>query len=273
MSYYNRYRETRAKRLRRHKEGRCKGRFSEYIPYLLVHEVPSSGWSTRAWSEKMRRIIHVLSRLEYLYFRRLELSPCVIEFYEQFVLPIDVTLHIAADKGWKHPRDNRTGEDVPMTSDFVIHTIDGCMDVRTIKPAGKLTDERVEQKLTIERIYWEDFGGATSYKSVSEIQMSATLDANIAWFWKKRDESSLSSNALHHLETATTLIRALLLDQGATLSEAAAHIDSAFATIGVGTEILRHLLAAGKIPEADLGKRLRLDRDIPLLRNLRFDAA
>lgn len=273
MSYANRYRQTRAKRLRREKEGRCRGRFSEYIPYLLVHEVPSSGWSTRAWSDKMGRIVHVLSRAEYLYFRRLELSRRVIEFYEQFALPLEITMEIASDKGWRHPRDDRTGENVVMTSDFVVHTLEGWMDIRTLKPGKKLSDDRVMQKLEIERIYWEKYGGATSYKSVSEAQMSPDLDANIEWFWKKRSVRSLSTDAHKILETAAPVCRSLLLEKGLTLFQAASLIDNQFHTKGAGTEILRHMLASGKLPEADLAVRLKLDRDLPLLRNALPDVA
>ena len=45
-----------------------------------------------------------------------------------------------------------------MTSDFLIVLDDGRWVVRTIKEASELGDERVLQKLEIERVYWLEQG-------------------------------------------------------------------------------------------------------------------
>lgn len=179
--YFRRYLLTAAALLRRIREKRCLGRWSAYIPWIKVHELSSRGWSTRAWSDKMSRIVHLLSRLEYLYFLRLEFSSEIADFYEQFALRQEVTEDIAKTLRIRYPIAPFTGQKVRFTSDFVFNTKNGRRMVRACKPANALDDERVRLKLKIEKVYWLDIEGYDDWAVVSREQLNPDIDANIAW--------------------------------------------------------------------------------------------
>ena len=54
------------------KEGRGQGHGKDYIPWLTVQEVPSSGRSHRIYSHKTGRVHHLLSDLELAVFLSLD---------------------------------------------------------------------------------------------------------------------------------------------------------------------------------------------------------
>jgi hypothetical protein len=266
MSYAARYRFTKAGQVRRRREGRCQRFMSEYIPWILVHEISSSGWSTRAWSEKMQRIVHLLSRLEYLYFLRLEFSETVREYYEQFVLPTEKTTPIFKRKGWRVPFDSPSQMEIPMTSDFLVIKKDGSRFVRSIKPEGKLDKERVVQKLEVERLYWaEEKEPIADWGLVTETEMSPGLDWNISWLNSARAVRRLSRSTAGHVEAARPLARQWILEGACSLAATAERLGETFGGLAVGTTLLRHLLAEGSFPEADFSVRFDVDGELPLL--------
>ena len=53
---------------RRIKEGRGQGQGKNYMPWLTVQDVPSSGRSHRVYSHKTDRVHHLLSDLELAVF-------------------------------------------------------------------------------------------------------------------------------------------------------------------------------------------------------------
>ncbi|ECM6197551.1 MULTISPECIES: transposase [Enterobacteriaceae] len=63
---------------RRIKEGRGQGHGKDYIPWLTVQEVPSSGRSHRIYSHKTGRVHHLLSDLELAVFLSLEWESSVL---------------------------------------------------------------------------------------------------------------------------------------------------------------------------------------------------
>jgi hypothetical protein len=221
----------------------------------------------------MMRIVHVLSRLEYLYFLRLEFSRWVTDFYEQFALPFETTVEIAKSERIPYPRDPRTGELIVMTSDFVIKTLDGRLVIRSVKPEEFLKDERVRQKLKIEWIYWTKYEHADSWRTISRKHLNPDLDANIEWVWRMKSPSRLCTRAFSNLRPAHSLARALLLETGCTLGEAASRLGSEFGGRAVGTQLLRHFLASGTFPEADFSVRFSLNRELPLLADHANNAA
>lgn len=266
-SYFRRYLLTAASDLRRVREKRCLGRWADYIPWIKVHELSSDGWSTRAWSDKTSRIIHLLSRLEYLYFLRLEFSSEIEDFYEQFALRQEVTEDIAKTLRIRYPIAPFTGQKVRFTSDFVFNSKDGRRIVRACKPADALDDERVRLKLKIDKVYWQDIERCDDWAVVSRDQLNPEIDANIAWVWRMRNPTRLTNGAAQHIACAKEIARAMLLIKGSTLDQTAERLGREFGGRGTGTELLRHLLACGAFPEANFSVRFNLDRELPLLKN------
>ncbi len=265
VNYRSRYIVTEAKLQRRIKEGRCVGLLAAYIPWILVHEFSSRGWSTRAWSHKMQRIVHVFSRGEYLFFLRLELAAWVAAFYEQFaLLPREVVEAIADTHHFDRP--TVAGVRQVMTSDFKIIKTDGTTAIRSLKQLEDLeTDDRVRQKLLIDRLYWANYVGESDWAVVTEDASTPGLDWNIEWMAGMR-----SLDRVPHLRQFTpeaeVMARAWLLEDGCTIDEAGAKLGEKFGGRATGTTLLRHLFATGAFHEVDMTVRLDPDRDLPLLR-------
>lgn len=140
---------------RRIKEGRGQGHGKDYIPWLTVQEVPSSGRSHRIYSHKTGRVHHLLSDLELAVFLSLEWESSVLDIREQFPLLPSDTRQIAIDSGIKHPVIR--GVDQVMSTDFLVDCKDGPFEQFAIqvKPAAALQDERTLEKLELERRYWQ----------------------------------------------------------------------------------------------------------------------
>lgn len=139
---------------KRHREGRGSGEGVDYKPWLTVQDVPSRGQANRVLGCKTKRVHHLMSLNELRYFYLLEWATLVTDVREQFPLwPHEETRDLARKLGVKPPTPPGGGPMV-MTSDFRITLVDGGDAVRTVKAADALDDERVLQKLDIEREYW-----------------------------------------------------------------------------------------------------------------------
>ena len=261
MPYANRYQLTKSGLAERLRQKRCALWGSSYVPWILTHEVSSKGWSTRTWSTKMQRIIHLLSRLEYLYFLRLEFFNTVREFYEQFALPLAATQEIAASLRIPHPRDPKTKVQAPMTSDFRLIRADGSQAIRSIKPQGNIEEsERIRQKLLIERIYWTEMGGIADWGIITAESLTPAVNWNLEWLIDARDAGKFSKN----VNEAVMLGRHLMIDEALPLEEVAEKLGQRFGGLAAGTFLLRHLLAGGHVPEAEFTVRFELYQPLPL---------
>ncbi|WP_391560716.1 TnsA endonuclease N-terminal domain-containing protein [Robertmurraya sp.] len=168
---------------RRIKEGRGKGQFSEYKPWLTIHDVASLGVVTRILGWKSGRIHHFLSEhYELAHFLQMEWAENVIDVREQFpLLPLEKTLFIAETLGIKHPRDPKSQHPVVMTTDMLItvKSKEGIeFQAHSIKPSNKLT-KRVVEKLEVERRFFEDNG--VKWKLITEKEINYNLVKNIRW--------------------------------------------------------------------------------------------
>ena len=207
MNRLSNYAITPAKILRWRAEGRGTGEGPDYKPWLTVHDVPSRGLRTRAWSEKTSRIHHLLSRLEYLFFLWLEHDPEVIDIREQYPLELEETKRIAQRLGHDHPWDRKSGCLVPMSTDFVyIKIVRGtpCRFARNIKYRRDLAKPRTQEKISIELEYWNarpevDFG------IVTEREIPPQLIRNLGWW-----HDALRSDYLAGIEESRPIVEAFL---------------------------------------------------------------
>ena len=132
-------------------EGRGTGRLHHYKPWLKIHELPNIGRSHRPFGIKTRRIHQLLSDNEYYYFLMAEWSRNIIDIREQYpLLPLEETIYIANELGYKHSFDKFRSENVVMTTDFILTIKDGNLVrdiVRTIKPVKDLNKSRTKEKV------------------------------------------------------------------------------------------------------------------------------
>ncbi|WP_226002848.1 TnsA endonuclease N-terminal domain-containing protein [Paenibacillus sp. BJ-4] len=168
---------------RKIKEGRGQGHFSEYKPWLTVHDVPSIGIVTRILGWKSGRLHHYLSEhFELAHHYQMEWSEQVIDIRKQSpLLPLDKTLYIAQKLGIKHPTDPKNKLPIIMTTDMLL-TVKQEESIKfiahSIKPSNKLT-KRVVEKLQIEKEFFKDqkIEGAL----ITERQINYNLVRNVEW--------------------------------------------------------------------------------------------
>ncbi|MCY9661298.1 TnsA endonuclease N-terminal domain-containing protein [Paenibacillus chondroitinus] len=171
------------------KEGRGQGEGSHYKPWLTIQDVPSEGLATRIKGWTSNRYHHLMSNLERDYFYLLDFSDSVTDIREQYpLLPLDDTLIIAEKLGVKHPTDPKTGEPIVMTTDFLI-SIKNLNIARCIKPEDGLENDRIIEKLEIERRFWKE--RSIDWAIVTENEIPENIVRNISWFHREYDNEDV----------------------------------------------------------------------------------
>lgn len=134
------------------KEGRGEGIGSDYKPWIRIHDFSSRGRVHRRFSQRVRRIVHLLSDIEEDVFLKFDASELVVDIREQFPLPRVDTLRIAEAHGYRHPQVR--GVVAVMSTDFVIDLPGPRRIAIAVKSREELGKRCVLEKLDIERLYW-----------------------------------------------------------------------------------------------------------------------
>lgn len=231
---------------RKIKEGRGQGHFSDYKPWLTIHDVPSQGIVTRIRGWKSNRLHHLLSEhYELAHFYQLEWAHNVIDIREQYpLLPLERTLFIAERLGIKHPIDPKTQHPIVMTTDMLL-TIkdggDGRFEAHSIKPISKL-GRRVLEKLQLEKAYFKELG--INWTLITERQINYNLVKNVEWLHSSRDLGELyqfSSDLINLIEP--TLYRAIKKEDK-PLSKITRDSDLLFGlSPGSSIQLVKHMIA------------------------------
>ncbi len=155
----------------------------DYKPWLRVQDVPSKGLSSKIQGMKINRDHHTLSKQETVFFYLAEFSDVVVDIREQFpLLPLDFSVRIAKTIGVDHPEVPDTKNKHLMTTDFLLTCSDGkrvWYIAVSVKSEKDLQNERVLEKLEIERLWWQLLGiKFVLFCSSSEAEVQST---NIAW--------------------------------------------------------------------------------------------
>ena len=174
----------------RQSEGRGRGEGAAYKPWIYVHDVPSTGRSSRIFNGE--RIMHTLSDWETTAVRQFQWDPDVLDIWEQYALPLAATQRIAREMKVRHPCDSKSRVDVPITTDlYVTRRVKNTavLLARSIKEkaaveyhASLTRPQRVKigrtlQKLEIERRYWEE--NNISWMLLTEDHLSKTIKSNL----------------------------------------------------------------------------------------------
>lgn len=249
---------------RRSKEGRGVGTGADYIPYLLIHDVPSLGLASRVWGWKANRVHHLLSQLELKFFYTVEWRLDVLDIREQFPLHLDETLTIANRLGIRHPRDPKTKDYVVMTSDFVITVRKGFVTeelIRAVKYRNDLENKRVKEKLEIERIYWQEIR-ELDWNIVTEEELDVNLVANVEWLHAHRDVERLTPLTVEDVAQIESLLTPQVAQGRFRLRDLTNECDEHLGLEpGSSLDVVRHLLANRRW-EVDM--RTRIMPPLPL---------
>jgi hypothetical protein len=137
----------------RFKRKRGTGDFETYIPWHLVQDFSGSGTKHKIPSILMDRDRHALSTIEMHLILFAEMACNVYDSKEQFPLDLLTTQAIAQQLNVKHPRQPGDKEDKVMSLDLLIIYKDGTRAAISVKTVSDLLDQRVIEKLEIERIW------------------------------------------------------------------------------------------------------------------------
>lgn len=251
---------------RRVKEGRGKGHFSEYKPWLTIHDVPSHGVVTRILGWKSRRLHHYFSEhFELAHHYQMEWAPDIIDIREQYpLLPLEKTLYIAERLGIKHPVDPKTKYPIVMTTDMLL-TVKQEEDIKfiahSIKPKSKLS-KRVLEKLEIERVFFKDAG--IEWALITEDQINYNLVKNMEWLHSAKllDGTQISTDLVERMEPQ---LFDALQRQEKPLAKITLEYDHKHGfSPGTCMFIVRHLIA-NRLWLVDMSKRI-----IPTLQSIRI---
>lgn len=167
---------------KRCRAGHGTGEGAEYVPWLTINDVPSRGRVHRVRWRSTDRIIHFLSDLEYHNYLDVNWTLPAVDERENYPLDRDLTRQIARDLGVRHPRYPRTGVEVVMTTDLLL-TYSNAGTTRyvaiSVKSADDLSNERVNEKLAIERLYWQQQGHEWRLRTTAEL--SGVKFVNLNW--------------------------------------------------------------------------------------------
>lgn len=135
-------------------EGRGKGHGPNYLPFLQISDISSSGLSRRTPCIKTGRVHHLLSNVEWEFFHMLQWSRDVVDIREQYPLPRDITREVALEVRIAHPYYPRTNVPTVMTVDFLVTRLRGgkeILEAYDIKRTEAAEDYRTIEKLELTR--------------------------------------------------------------------------------------------------------------------------
>ena len=195
MSY-----EVSEKRKKRERRGCGKGK--DYKPYINPRELHGNSTTTALFDPVVGRQISLLSTGEKEVYLCLRWRDDVIDIREQYPLELKDTLYIASYYGIKHPTNMKTGEPCTMTSDLLVDYSDGHQEVFSVKYSRNDLTFREEEKLFIEKKYWENLGITFTLVFREDIDETYARNiGNVLKYWptsEVHDHKSLIMHALAH---------------------------------------------------------------------------
>ncbi len=243
-------------------DGDAEGRGADYKPYILTHQVPSKGLSTRIKGWKTNRVHHLLSKLELFYFYNLEWGSSIVDIREQYPLHLKHTIDIASELKIRHPGYTKGVKHI-MTTDFLI-TIKKEIGVgeiaRTVKYSQDLCNPRTIEKFEIERIYWNSRG--IDWGIVTEKEIDSVLAQNIEWIHSYQNIELCPPLTNDITNQLLPILANHLSNQNLTLSDITTACDVQLGLkTGVSLSAVRHLLTTGKL-KADMHFRIEPSKKI-----------
>ena len=173
-----RSKNTIAKIHRKAAQGRGRGSGDSYKPGIYTYEIPSKGKVARVKGMTSGRVHHCLSSLEKRFLLLLDCDSLVSEIKEQYLLPLEETLMIAAESKIRHPSADQCPS--VMSTDFY-YCRNGHWYAVAIKTTEDLKEKRTQEKLEIERMYWAKKG--IPWKIVTEKEIPRQKATNLEWLY------------------------------------------------------------------------------------------
>ena len=229
------------------KEGRGQGEKSNYKPWITTQDVTSMGNNSRFLGIKTGRQHELFSNNEANYLFNTEFSNSVIDIREQFpLLPIEETIDIAQELGIKHPTDPYSQEEIVITTDFLVTTVNQNGKkflARTIKQYEDLNSQRQMEKFEIERRYWLKRG--IDWGIVTEKEINKTLAHNVELvyqFYNLTDLKGFESLKPKEILDITNLFKKEILGVSVIREKTHDFEERMLLEKGCGISIFKHLI-------------------------------
>lgn len=181
------------------------GEGESYKPWLRIQDVKSRGVRSQVLGLKTGRTHHMLSSIETEFFYLAESCDSVIDIREQFPLfPINLSIQVAKALGIDHPTHPETDVPIVITTDFLLtRLINGeiVFEAISVKSEDESDDQRVLEKLEIERVWWELLGIRFSYFVGSEVTRTQSSNINWATHPLRSDKNIFTENELDFAST------------------------------------------------------------------------
>lgn len=209
----------------------------------------------------------MLSQLELNCFYCLDWCEKVIDIREQYPLYLMETLAIAKELGVKHPRIISTGENVVMTTDFLVSIADlsGTREIAiNVKYSKDLNNSRTIEKLEIERQYWQRRG--IEWRIVTEHQIERNLVSNVKWLHSFALDIQILPN-IHSLvvRKAVVFMHEIICTKSIPLRDITNLCDTTFSfQMGTSLFIVRWLLAS-RVWRVDMNNLIQPEKPLSLI--------
>ena len=254
---------------RRLAEGRGQGRGLDYKPWIMIHDVPSRGLTTRMESLLNGRTCHLLSKLESDWFLALHALAGVVDIREQFpLLELEETQAIASQLGIAHPADPTSKALCVVTTDLLVNIAEEARELElafAIKPSADLASPRTLEKLEIERVYWS--ARNVNWRILTEKEVPRALVKNLRWLHSHID--LVSSGAFTAAEVArirSTIEPAVLQGKGSLVEATVLCDDCLGLKAGTALCVARYLIGIRAWP-VDLTVEINPRKPLQLLSN------
>ncbi|WP_409346944.1 TnsA endonuclease C-terminal domain-containing protein [Paenibacillus sp. MBLB4367] len=224
--------------------GRGQGVGSGYKPWTTVRDGFTLGFSHRVKGWKTRRLHHFLSNLELSFFYLLEWSEKVMDIREKYpLLPIDNTVDVARRFQLTHPFDNKTGEPVVLTTDFLVE-IKLDHGTKLIAFSVKYEKSKTSSKVRtfLERTYWHEKG--IEFRVITENDIPRTSMRNIERLHPTKDVTFAPRGAADRMAEIESVLYSKMHKSDTAWANACRETDEKLG-LDVGTSLwaVKHLIA------------------------------
>ncbi|AOY75365.1 heteromeric transposase endonuclease subunit TnsA [Clostridium formicaceticum] len=244
------------------KEGRGSGEGENYKPWLNTQDFPSMGMTTRTFSKKTNRMHHFFSNTQLHYFYLLEWEDAVLDIREHYpLLDLEEVLKDTSDLKLNKFQNKENGTSYIFATSFLITLLDKDGNTRSIarsiKYASELSKSITQEKLEIERRYWQE-GKGIDWGIVTNKDINIVRAKNIEWIrsiidsseylgFSKSDVEGLIEGLLYRLVESKGIIRDIIFGY-----EQDYDIDK-----GSGLLLFKYMIA-NKIVKIDMDKPINL---------------
>lgn len=181
----------------------------DYRPWVRIWSFGSEGVSSAVPGVIVKRTHELLSGIETRVFLLAEFSRGVVDIREQFpLLPLDHVVALAEAAGITYP--HRAGAPYVLTTDLLVTKLIGGVPnylAIAVKPAAKLLEKSILDKLEIERLWWNSIG--VEWVLATEEDVSEAVGDNLMWishYFREKDfnYAAIDTSALPELASILT---------------------------------------------------------------------